>query len=169
MALQIEISPVADPVIIVLQPMRAKTSGKCPAGCDIRRDYQDLEKHYLTKKHKLKLNPSAVVKRPPQTSGICPLKCRGDLPYARLQAHKRTKKHRFAEMLAREEARNDAADQPGAAAQSVSESGVGKRKGGLTQCPLGCAGGREYSDLARHKLTNMHLKAEAEANARAQA
>lgn len=68
-------------------------------------------------------------------------------------------------MLVREEVRNTEVERLVAAAQPVPELGPAKRKGGLEKCPLGCDDEREYSDLARHKLTKLHLKAEAEAAA----
>lgn len=72
--------------------------------------------------------------------------------------------HRFAEMLAREIARNIAEDQVVAVAETVPKP---KGKEASKSCQLGCGGGRESSALARHKQTKMHVKAEADVKARA--
>lgn len=143
--------------------MGTKISGKCPDGCDPRREYQDLNTHYRTEKHKRAVTGTT---RPP-ANGRCPLGCGKNRIYAGLQAHKRTQMHKFAELLAQEEERNKTVHQPVAAAKSVRELGPVEQKRGVEKCPLGCADGHGYSNLARHKLTKMHRKAEAVANTKA--
>lgn len=158
--------------------------GKCPNGCDPYREYVNLTTHFLTLKHR----DAAAGVEPPPSSGRCPLGCGRNRVYAGLHAHKRTKMHRFAEMLARENARDEAEGQvvvlatpapesiqqegeeaevqPVTRATPPPESTRSERKPGVGSCPLGCGGGREYSALARHKLTKMHVKAEAETKAK---